>query len=246
MTDYTKGPLHTAQSSGVSAYDEGLRQYMLKIYNYMAMALVLTGLVAYASATSPAIMGLMYHLQDGYIVGVKGLGYVAMFSPLIFVLVLNFGLHRLTEQQTQLAFWAFAGVMGLSLASIFLMYTGASIARVFFITAGVFGSMSLYGYTTKRDLTGIGSFLIMGVWGLIIASIVNMFLQSSGLHFVVSALGVLIFTGLVAYETQALKNLYMQLGQSVPAKAAIMGALTLYITFINLFIMLLRFFGERR
>jgi FtsH-binding integral membrane protein len=170
-----------------------------------------------------------------------------MFSPLAFVLALSFGINKMQASTAQTVFWAFAAVMGLSLANIFLLYTGASITRVFFITAGTFAGMSLYGYTTKRDLTGMGSFLMMGLIGIIIASVVNMFLASSALHFVISVVGVLIFVGLTAYDTQKIKSMYLEADVAeVMSKKVIMGALTLYLDFINLFVMLLRLFGDRR
>lgn len=230
-------------------YDEGLRSYLLTIYNYMASALVLTGIVAMITAQTPALMSLFYVMSpSGQMLGMKPLGWLVVFAPLGFSLFLGMRIHAMSFQTAQTTFWAFAVVMGLSLSSIFLVYTGASIARVFFITAGTFGAMSLYGYTTKRDLTGFGSFLIMGLIGIILASVVNMFLRSSGLHFAVSVLGVLIFTGLIAYDTQRLKAMYYEMGSygDMAKKLAIMGALSLYLDFINLFIHLLRFFGDRR
>jgi FtsH-binding integral membrane protein len=221
-------------------YDMGLRAYMLKIYNYMAIALGLTGVVALGTASSPALMQAIYGTP---------LQWVVALAPLGIVMFLSFRVMKLSTAAAQAWFWVFAAAMGLSLSSIFMLYTGQSIARVFFITAGVFGSMSLYGYTTKKDLTGMGSFLIMGLWGLIIASLVNMFMHSSALQFAISAIGVLIFTGLTAYDTQKIKHMYYAVGggnAEVAGKAAIMGALTLYLDFINLMLMLLRFFGDRR
>lgn len=220
-------------------YDEGLRSHMLKIYNYMAAALALTGVVAFGTASSPALMQTIYG---------SPLQWVIMLAPLGIVMFLSFRINKLSMQTAQIWFWVFAGAMGLSLSSIFIMYTGASITRVFFITASVFGSMSLWGYTTKKDLTGMGSFLFMGLIGVIIASVVNMFMQSSALHFAISIIGVLVFVGLTAYDTQKIKNMYSQIGSSGEAagKAAIMGALTLYLDFINLMLMLLRLFGNRR
>ncbi|NBX04018.1 MAG: Bax inhibitor-1/YccA family protein [Alphaproteobacteria bacterium] len=237
----------TAQARAVS-YDMGLRAYMLKIYNYMASALALTGIVALFAANSPAFIGALYNVQGGQPVGISGLGYIVMFAPLGLVLWLSFGLNRMSASTAQGIFWAYSVLMGLSMSSIFLVYTGESIARTFFVTAGTFGAMSLYGYTTKKDLTGFGSFLMMGLIGLVIASIVNIFLKSSGLSFAVSALGVLIFVGLTAYDTQKLKNMYYQVAGSseAMAKASVMGALNLYMDFINIFIHLLRFMGERR
>jgi len=237
------------QRAGARAvsYDMGLRSYMLRIYNYMASALALTGIVALLAANSPAFVEALYNVQDGRAVGMSGFGWLVAFAPLGLVLWLSFGIHRMSTTMAQGIFWAYAGLMGLSMSSIFLMYTGESIARTFFVTAGTFGAMSLYGYTTKKDLTGFGSFLIMGLIGLLVASIVNIFLQSSALSFATSAIGVLIFVGLTAYDTQKLRNLYYQIGGVEELrKASVMGALNLYMDFINIFIHLLRFMGERR
>jgi len=239
----------TAGQAGVAARDEGLRSYMLRIYNYMASALALTGIVALFAANSPAVIGSLYNISEsGQVTGMAGIGWLVAFAPLGMVMWLSFGINRMSTSTAQVSFWAFSALMGLSLTSVFLMYTGESIARAFFITAGTFGAMSLYGYTTKRDLTGFGSFLIMGVIGLLLASVVNLFLQSSGLAFATSVLGVLIFTGLVAYDTQKIREIYYQVGGSADslAKASIMGALNLYMDFINIFLHLLRFVGERR
>ncbi len=234
-------------ATGVT-YDEGLRAYMLKVYNYMALALSLTGLVASIAASSPAVMGVLYGINAAGHPGFSVIGFIVAIAPLAMVIFLSVRINSLSFQAAQTTFWIFAGVMGLSLSSIFLLYTNASIARVFFITAATFAGMSLYGYTTKRDLTGIGSFLIMGLFGIILASIVNIFLKSSGLYFAVSILGVLIFVGLTAYDTQRVKNTYYQFQGTgeMAGKVAIMGALSLYLDFINLFLMMLRFFGDRR
>lgn len=218
--------------------DMGLRAYMLQIYNYMASGLALTGVVALAVSQSPEMMQAIFGTP---------LAWVVMLSPLAFILVINFGVHKMKASTLQMVFWAFSGVMGLSMASIFLQFTGESIARTFFITAGTFAAMSLWGYTTKKDLSGMGSFLMMGLIGLIIAMVVNIFLQSSGLQFVISGIGVLLFTGLTAYDTQRLKSLYLESdGAEVGKKKAIMGAVTLYLDFINLFMFLLQFIGDRR
>jgi len=234
-------PTIAARPGTAAVIDEGLRSYMLKVYNYMGFGLVVTGLVAYFTSqwavSSPANAELLY---------ASPLAWVIMLSPLAFVLVLSFGINKLSVPAAQGVFWGFAAVMGLSLSSIFLVYTGASIAKVFFITAATFGAMSLWGYTTKRDLTGMGSFLMMGLIGLIIAMVVNIFLQSTMLEFAISAIGVLIFVGLTAYDTQKIKESYSAShGAEVLAKGAIMGALRLYLDFINLFLMLLRLFGNR-
>jgi len=217
--------------------DAGLRQYMLRVYNYMAAGLALTGVVSYGAVAS------------GFYQSIAGtpLIWVVMLSPFAFVLALSFGINRMSLGAAQLTFWGFAAVMGLSLASIFLIYTHTSIARVFFITAGTFAGMSLYGYTTQRDLTAIGSFLIMGLWGIVIASVINLFLASSALYFAISVIGVLVFVGLTAYDTQRIKeSYYVSDGDVVAGKKAIMGALALYLDFINLFLIMLRFFGDRR
>jgi len=177
----------------------------------------------------------------------SGLKWVIMLAPLAVVFYMSFGIAKMSAAKAQTTFWVFAALMGASLSSIFLMYTGASITRVFFITSGTFGAMSIYGYTTKRDLTKLGSFLMMGLFGIIIASLVNIFMKSTMMYFVISILGVLIFVGLTAYDTQKIKNMYMVSDSGeLMGKKAVMGALTLYLDFINLFIMLLRLFGQRR
>jgi FtsH-binding integral membrane protein len=243
-------PSVAARPGTAAVVDEGLRSYMLRVYNYMGIGLVVTGLVAYFTYTQSFLE------QNGRIVGLTGLGnalygsplqWVVMLAPLAFVLVLSFGVQKLSTPTTQVLFWVFAAVMGLSLGSIFAVYTMTSISQVFFISAATFGAMSLYGYTTKRDLTQIGSFLIMGLIGVVIASIVNIFLQSSGLGFAISIIGVLVFVGLTAWDTQKIKESYnVGFGAEVLAKGAIMGALSLYLDFINLFLMLLRLFGNQR
>ena len=240
-----------SKAQATQAIDVGLRDYMLKVYNYMASGLALTGLVAYMLFQATAVTG-----PTGDIVGLTSLGvslytgpmmWVVALAPLGVVMYMSFGIRNMSASRAQTMFWVFAFLMGLSLSTIFLTYTQASIARVFFITATTFGAMSIYGYTTKRDLTAMGSFLFMGLIGIIIASIVNIFMQSSMMYFVISVLGVLIFVGLTAYDTQKIKNMYMAYDSGeVSAKKAIMGALTLYLDFINLFIMLLRLFGTRR
>ncbi len=240
-----------SRAQAAPAIDAGLRQYMLRVYNYMASGLALTGLVAYMLFQATAVTG-----PTGDIVGLTNLGvslytgpmmWIVALAPLGVVMYMSFGIRNMSASRAQTMFWVFAFLMGLSLSTIFLTYTQASIARVFFITATTFGAMSIYGYTTKRDLTAMGSFLFMGLIGIIIASIVNIFMQSSMMYFVISVLGVLIFVGLTAYDTQKIKNMYMAYDSGeVSAKKAIMGALTLYLDFINLFIMLLRLFGARR
>lgn len=251
MAEYDRQTLG-ARAGSAAAIDEGLRSYMLRVYNYMGIGLVVTGLVAWYVSTLVAPQGSLIDASGSFATAFGAalygspLQWVVMLSPLAFVLVLSFGINKLSVPAAQGVFWAFSAVMGLSLSSIFLVYTDASIAKVFFITAATFGSMSLYGYTTKRDLTGMGSFLMMGLIGLIIALVVNIFMQSSMMEFIISAVGVLIFVGLTAYDTQKIKEGYDEAyGADVLAKGAIMGALSLYLDFINLFLMLLRLFGNR-
>ena len=230
--------------------DEGLRAYMLKVYNYMATGILLTGIVslitfkmAVVSVSSTGIVLTGF----GNAIYNSALMWVVMLAPLAIVFYMSFGINKMSFAKAQTLFWVYAGLMGLSLSSILLVYTGASIARVFFITAATFGAMSIYGYTTKRDLTKFGSFLMMGLIGIIIASLVNIFMKSSMMYFVISVLGVLIFVGLTAYDTQKIKNMYVASDSGeLMGKKAVMGALTLYLDFINLMIMLLRLFGQRR
>ena len=220
-------------------YNEGLRAHMIKVYNYMSMALGVTGAAAFLTASSPAIMQAIYG---------SPLQWVVALAPLGIVFYLSARMNKLSMGAAQAWFWAFATIMGVSLSSILVVYSQESIARAFFIAAATFASASLYGYTTKKDLSGMGSFLFMGVIGLVIASLVNMFMQSSALQFGISVIGVLVFTGLAAYDNQKIKQIYHQVSGNAEAagKAAIIGALDLYLSFINLFIMLLRLFGERR
>ncbi len=218
-------------------FDEGLRQHMLRVFNYMGAGLVLTGLVAFMVSTSPALMQTIF---------MTPLKWVVMLAPLAFVMVLSFGINRLSFASAQAIFWAYCAAMGLSLSAIFLVFTGASIALTFFVTSATFLAMSLYGYTTKTDLTKMGSFLMMGVFGIIIAGLANLFFQSSALQFAISVLGVVIFTGLTAYDTQAIKEQYAEgYDRESQGKLALMGALTLYLDFINLFQFLLQFLGQR-
>jgi FtsH-binding integral membrane protein len=222
----------------VAGSDAGLRKHMLSVYNYMASGVLWTGIVALLFASS----GYAYQVMAG-----PGLlKYVIMFAPLVFVMVLSFGIHRLKTSTAQMLYWAFATVMGLSMSTIFLVFTGASIATTFFATAAAFTSLSLWGYTTKRDLSAMGTFLIMGVFGLLFAMIINMFMQSAAMMYAISAIGVLIFAGLTAYDTQRIKSMYFQLqGTEFLGKAAIMGALSLYLDFVNMFTFLLNLMGSR-
>lgn len=232
---------------GVSV-DAGLRKYLLQVYNLMTSALVLTGLVAYLAGSSEAFYNLMLTTNMNGQAGMSGLAYVVMFAPLGVVFYLSARIHALSASKAQTWFWAYSVLMGLSLWFITQAYTGESIARVFFITAITFGSMSIYGYSTKRDLTAFGSFLMMGVLGIFIASIVNMFMESTALHYAISYIGIFIFIGLTAYDTQKLKSIYYGVANDaeLARKSAIMGALNLYMDFLNLFLMLLRVMGDRR
>jgi FtsH-binding integral membrane protein len=251
-------PFGRAAARDTAAVDAGLRSYMLRIYNYMTIGLAITGFAALgvymAAVTSDpsgaaARIGSSYLTPFGYAMFVSPLKWVFIAAPLVMVFAISFGINRLKPATAQLLFWAFAALMGISLSSIFLVYTHTSIVRVFFITAASFGALSLYGYTTKRDMTGMGSFLLMGLFGIIIASVVNIFVASSMLQFIVSVVGVLIFAGLTAYDTQRLKNDYIygyaSQGGDIAERAAITGALSLYLNFINLFTLLLQLLGQR-
>jgi uncharacterized protein len=235
---YGSQPRWTVRSAATQVdIDVGLRDYMLRIYNYMASALALTGIVAYVFANSGMYLSIAR----------TPLIYVVMLAPLGLVMVLSFGINRLSAFAAQAIFWAYAALMGISLASVFLVFTGASVARVFFITAGTFAAMSLYGYTTRRDLSQLGSFLFMGLIGIVIASLVNMFIHSTAMQFAISVIGVLVFTGLTAYDTQSIKEMYFEGdGYEIAGKKAVMGALRLYLDFVNLFMMLIQLMGVRR
>jgi FtsH-binding integral membrane protein len=228
-----------------AAIDEGLRSYMLGVYNYMAAGVALTGIVAYLTYAMAVQDGQL--TSFGQTLYTSPLRWVVMLAPLGFVFFLGFRIQQMSVGAAQAAFWLFAAVMGVSLSSIFLVFTGQSITQIFFITAATFGALSLWGYTTKRDISGWGSFLFMGVVGVVIASLVNLFLQSSGLQFAISVIGVLVFAGLTAYDTQRIKDGYLMVRHdaAMVAKSAIMGALSLYLDFINMFVMLLQLFGNR-
>ncbi|WP_168190272.1 Bax inhibitor-1/YccA family protein [Luteithermobacter gelatinilyticus] len=246
MVDYNTRYSPTTGARTAAEVDEGLRSYMLTVYNYMASALVLTGLAAYVTAHVPALFNLMYATGPAGEIGYSLPGLIIVFAPLALVFFLSFRINHLQASTAQAIFWVYAGLLGMSLSSVLLMYTGASIARTFFVTAAAFGALSLFGYTTKKNLSGMGSFLIMGLFGLIIASIVNIFMQSSAMEFVISVAGVLIFAGLTAYDTQKIKLMYLEDDHEETAKKkAIMGALALYLDFINMFLFLLRFLGNR-
>ena len=247
----TKPRSYSKSAEEQSLVDQGLRSYMLKVYNYMTTGLLLTGLVAYFFGKASIKTN-----DYGQIEGLTSLGnalfnsplqWIVMVAPLGFVFYFSARINRMSISSAQITFWIFASIMGLSLASIFIVFTQASIARVFFISAATFASMSIYGYTTKRDLTKIGGFLFMGLIGIIIASLVNLFVGSSALQFAISVIGVLVFVGLTAYDTQNIKNMYYEGdSETVGGKKALMGALKLYLDFINLFILLLQLFGQRR
>ncbi len=248
--DYRTYP-GASRTDTAAVLDAGLRAYMLRVYNWMAGGLVLTGIVAYAIA-STSLLDLFYPMEmtlRGPMRVAGGLAYLSMFAPLAFVLVLNIGVNKLSTTAVQGLFWAFCVAMGASLTNIFLVYTHESVVRVFFITAATFASMSIYGYTTRSDLTKMGSFMMMGLFGIIIASLVNMFVGSSALQFAISVIGVLVFVGLTAYDTQRIKADYVNFayasGTDNAAKRAVFDSLTLLLNFINLFLMLLQLLGNR-
>jgi FtsH-binding integral membrane protein len=271
MSDFNRSAGMTrmggAAERTTAVVDAGLRSYMLHIYNYMVVGLAITGFAALgiymlsitgdASAAAKVMRGgaevpaqirsNVYLTPLGYALFVSWLKWAVILAPLALVFVISFGIERLRPAMAQVLFWVFAALIGMSLASIFMVYTQTSIVRVFFITAASFGALSLWGYTTQRDLTGMGSFLIMGLFGVIIASLVNLFFQSSMLQFVVSVVGVLVFAGLTAWDTQRLKNeyIYGALDGETAERSAIMGALSLYLNFINLFTLLLQLLGQR-
>lgn len=226
-----------ARQQSQALFDEGLRQHMLRVYNYMALGLVLTGVVAFVVGSTPALYVPIFSTP---------LKWVVMLAPLAFVFFFSFRINSMTAAGAQGMFWAFCAVMGLSLASVFLVFTGTSIARTFFIAATMFGAMSLYGYTTKADLTKFSSFLIMGLFGVIIASLVNLFMQSSAMQFAISVIGIFVFLGLTAWDTQTIKEQYAEnFDAESQQKLAVSGALSLYLNFVNIFQLLLNFTGER-
>jgi hypothetical protein len=243
------GATRAAETAAV--LDVGLRAYMLRVYNWMSSGLVLTGLVAYGIANSSLLDLFWREVQTprGVMHAPTILAFIAMFAPLAFVMVLSFGVNRLSTGAAQALYWAFCVAMGASLTNIFIVYTGQSITRVFFITAGTFAATSLYGYTTRADMTKMGSFLMMGLFGIIIASLVNMFLGSAGLQFAISVIGVLVFVGLTAYDTQRIKATYIQAvyayGPEMAAKRSVYDSLSLFLNFINLFMFLLQLMGNR-
>lgn len=239
-------------ATNAAVIDAGLRAYMLRVYNWMSSGLLLTGLIAYAIANTSLINAFYHSVRTPYgtmAMQPTALAMVAMFAPLGFVLVLSLGVNKLSTSAAQALFWAFCATMGASLTNIFIVYTSESIVRVFFITAATFGAMSIWGYTTKTDLSRMGSFLMMGLFGMIIAGLVNIFMQSSALQFALSLIGVVVFTGLTAYDTQRIKADYTQYayaaGMDGANKRSVYDALSLYLNFINLFMLLLQLLGNR-
>jgi len=249
--DFRAYPGSRSATATSAVLDAGLRAYMLRVYNWMASGLLLTGIIAYLIANTSAINAFYPEVQTaaGMARTVSPLAMISIFLPLAFVLVLSLGVNRLSRQMAQTLYWLFCAAMGLSLTNIFLIYTSTSIVRVFFISAGTFAAMSIYGYTTKSDLSRWGSFLMMGLIGVIIAAVVNMFLHSTELQFLVSIIGVLVFVGLTAYDTQRIKATYVQYayaeGTEQAAKRSVYDALSLYLNFINLFMLLLQIMGNR-
>jgi len=230
-----------------AAFDAGLRAHMVRVYNYMASGLALSGIVAFGLFSSPAAAGLFFEVQAGRVVGLNGLGWIAILAPLGLLMLVSFRAAQMSVGAVQGVYWAVTGLMGVSLSLLLFQYTGASVARTFFVTAAAFGSLSLYGYTTKKDLSAMGKFLFMGLIGLILAGIVNMIWPSGPMSFVISAAGVLIFSGLIAYDTQKIKEQYSAAwGTEMAEKVAIFGALSLYLDFVNLFQFLMSFLGQRR
>lgn len=238
-------PSSTTTATGV-AVDAGLRAHMLRVYNYMTSAILLTGIVALLIGNTNAVYSLVSVNAYNGTISPSALGWIVTLAPLGLALWLGFGINKLSEGMAQFLFWTFAVLMGASLSTIFLAYTNGSIALTFFATAAAFASLSLYGYTTKRDLSGMGTFLLMGMVGILVASIVNLFWMNETFSLVIAAIGVLVFAGLTAYDTQKIKSIYFELqGTEFLGKAAIMGALNLYLDFINMFLFLLRFLGNR-
>ena len=249
--DYRSYPGAGGAASQAAAVDAGLRSYMLNVYNWMASGLLLTGIVAYGC--SNYLLDVFYPLVEtprGMMHQPGGLAYITMFAPLAFVMVLSFGVNKLSAGAAKAIFWAFAAAMGASMMNIFLVYTGQSIVRVFFITSGTFAAMSIWGYVTRTDLSRMGSFLMMGLIGIVIAGLVNMFVGSSALQFAISVIGVLVFTGLTAYDTQRIKSTYLATasygGMNDGGKRSVYDALSLYLNFINLFMLILQLTGDRR
>jgi FtsH-binding integral membrane protein len=221
---------------------------MQGVFGHMALALLITGIMAFLTVNTSVLFSMMYNIREGAVVGLSGFGWLISIMPIVLSFTLSIRINAMNINTARMVFWAYSVVMGMSLSSILLAYTGASVAKVFFITASVFAAMAIYGYSTKRDLTSIGSFLIMGLFGMMFASLVNIFLHSHAMDFAISLVSVIIFTGLTAYDVQSLKEFYnyrAHAGNEVMAKVSLIGALSLYLDFINIFITLLRFFGTR-
>lgn len=230
-----------------ASFDVGLRAHMVRVYNYMASGLALSGIVAFGLFSSPELASLFFQVQAGRVVGLNMLGWIAIFAPLGLLLLVSFRAAAMSTAAVQAVYWTVTALMGVSLSLLLFRYTGASVARTFFVTAAAFGALSLYGYTTKRDLTAMGKFLFMGVIGLILAGIVNMIWPSGTMSFIISAAGVLIFSGLIAYDTQKIKEQYSEAwGTDMIEKVAVFGALSLYLDFVNLFQFLMSFMGQSR
>ena len=248
MANSNSGAVNRVGSVGDrAAFDVGLRAHMVRVYNYMASGLALSGAVAVGLFNSAELAGLFFEVQGGRVYDLSMLGWVAIFAPLGLLMLVSFRAATMSLRAVQVVYWAVTALMGVSLSLLLFRYTGASVARTFFITAAAFGALSLYGYTTKRDLSAFGKFLFMGLVGLILASIVNMIWPSGPMSFIISAAGVLIFSGLIAYDTQKIKAQYSNAwGSDVAEKVAIFGALSLYLDFVNLFQFLMMFLGQRR
>lgn len=237
----------TSQTTDRALLDQGLRAHMLRVYNYMGLGVGLTGLVAWLVASTPALLQLFYAPTPMGAYAPTILGWISIFAPLAFMFFMSFAAMRSSLSTLQTMFWVFCGLMGLSMVNVFLIYTGVSIARTFFVVAAMFGATSLYGYTTKSDLSKMGSFMVMGLIGIVIASLVNLFLHSGPLQFAISIAGVVIFVGLTAWDTQRIKESYVEgYGSESNGKLAVLGALNLYLNFINLFQFMLQFMGNRR
>jgi FtsH-binding integral membrane protein len=248
MANQNVGGLNRAGTiTDQAAFDVGLRAHMVRVYNYMASGLALSGIVAFAVFNFGEVASLFFQVERGYVVGMNTLGWVAIFAPLGLLLLVSFRAQAMSVGAVQAVYWAVTALMGVSLSLLLFRYTGASVARTILVTAAAIGALSLYGYTTKRDLTAMGKFLFMGLIGLILAGLVNMIWPSGTMSFIISAAGVLIFSGLIAYDTQKIKEQYADAwGSDVAEKIAIFGALSLYLDFVNLFQFLMMFLGQRR
>jgi len=245
MINYKKGLV--TDGEGGRGFNEGLRIYMLKVYNYMSLALLITAISSFITLNFPPLIKLMYHINpDGRVYGVTGFGILIQIAPFMVALSFAFGLARMSVETAKTLFWIYAVLIGMSLSSLRILYTGQSLVLTFCICSSLFASMCLYGYTTNKDLTSLGSFLVMGLVGLILASLINIFMHGAAINFAISLVGVVVFMGLTAWDTQKLKEIYYYGGDESGQKIAIMGAFSLYLDFINLFLSLLNFFGEKK